>query len=481
MFSRVYYIYALLLISALVVVYPVSCADDEFIIAAGACWFGNLGIGPCGTTEYALESAAYPTIVPGFIPSEIKQLSAGSSITGVIFKNGSYGGMGQNNYGGIGIGSTEQRVNYFTSPKVSGTALEGRTVDELFVGGAFMLARTDNGSLVGWGVNHNGVLANGEFYENVNTEARFSTTGQYFMPMNISCGSQNCFGVANKKLIAAWGDGDYCSLGINPPCNPNIVLLPVANPVTPWGEITEVDIVKVSSSSFFSVALDTDGIVWTVGLSIHIGRQTNSTIWLPINSTLIGDPDENANNKIIDIQAGGYHTLLLTADRRIFGFGYTGNGELGTSIYNDTNYQYAAVPADMDPFGDSLVEQIYVISAGSYARTNDGKVFAFGHDGKTAWGNIPTLNTNLTQYIIHHFYHTSGSPTHIFMIATHNPSPFSPTSDDHPSILTPIFGTGPLAPSSPSTPTGDASSKNQTYPLFTFLLGLVCLLAVYYY
>jgi hypothetical protein len=443
-----------------------TSATGQVIVGMGFCYYGQLGIGPCGEVQ---GDSSYPVVVDGLNPDDIKSLQAGSWITGIQFNNNSLAGMGDNESGAIGTNTTDEKIYSPTPVLVTGTPLEGRVVTNLYVGGIVQFASLDDGSLVAWGSNFYGLLANGEIYQRRVPIPIVATNAEDLLPFDyIRCGPHNCFGVKNQRLVGAWGMGDQCSLGVYG-CKEGFVFPYVTDPTAPFGDIEDVDIDQVSVGAFYTLVLDKTGQAWSVGASQHIGRLGNVTYFQPVNQSLIGAG--SSDTTVTDIQAGSSHALMLTSGGRIFGFGHGYYGQLGNPVYNESSYWLFAIPTDMTPFGNSVVDQVYALPSLSLAKTTDGEVFAWGWDGKHDWGMLPTIHTNLTGWIAHAFYPTAGSPTAVFIRASVNPNPPSPSNALSPSV--PMFGGGPptlSVPTNPNAPIGDSSII--TVPVATMFVAL---------
>lgn len=81
-----------------------------------------------------------------------------------------------------------------------------------------------------------------------------------------------------------------------------------------------------------------------------------------------------SNNEVIDICAGGMHTVCLTKDGKIFTFGCNDEGALGRKTDDEENSEYVPGPVE-------LPEKVIQISAGdshTVALLEDGRVFAWG-------------------------------------------------------------------------------------------------------
>ena len=154
---------------------------------------------------------------------------------------------------------------------------------------------------------------------------------------------------------------------------PNTVLIEVE--VLKKDDIT---IPKTVSGKDFTVALKSDGTVWTWGYNgygqLGVGDKTNRYKPTKINI-------EN----VVDISAGYNHTLLVTKDGKIYSFGSNSYGQLGRS-------ENTLLPKEIPN-----LENIEKVSAGAYhsmAIGKDGSVYTWGYNGNGQLGNGTTTSNS---------------------------------------------------------------------------------------
>lgn len=133
-----------------------------------------------------------------------------------------------------------------------------------------------------------------------------------------------------------------------------------------------------------SLLLADDGRVFSCGVNTNgrtgLGTATGTTeVATPILATLLGDAG------VVQVAAGGVHSLLLTDDGRVFAFGSGSSGQTGFGGTDGT-----AAPAQIAPggLGELTVEQISAGAQFSLVLAEDGRAFSFGGnaDGQTGLG-----------------------------------------------------------------------------------------------
>ena len=121
---------------------------------------------------------------------------------------------------------------------------------------------------------------------------------------------------------------------------------------------------KVENGNRFSVALKSNGTVWTWG--------NNPNGQLGIGTTIsYNEPVQvETQEEIIDISVGENHTLILGKSGKVYSFGYNSQGQLGTG--NSTTYK---APVEIDL---TNIAKVVAVGNTSYAIDKEGKVYAWG-------------------------------------------------------------------------------------------------------
>ena len=136
----------------------------------------------------------------------------------------------------------------------------------------------------------------------------------------------------------------------------------------------------VTAGNYYTVALKDDGTVWAWGFNGH-GQLGDGTTTLRLNPVQVP-----GLSGVTAITAAGYgHTLALKDDSTVWAWGDNGLGQLGDGTTSDR----------LTPVQVSGLSGVTAITAGlghSVALRNDGTVWAWGHNGYGELGDGTTTN-----------------------------------------------------------------------------------------
>ncbi len=191
----------------------------------------------------------------------------------------------------------------------------------------------------------------------------------------------------------SWGNNTYGSLG-----NGNTVGSSVPTTVVTTGALAGKTVIAVSTGNYHSIALASDGTVYTWGDNskgqLGNGASTSFTSAVPVAVDMTG---VLAGKTVTQIAAGDFFNIVLTADGKLFSWGYNGLGDLGN---NSGYYAVSLVPVAVDMTGVLAGKTVTKIAAGGVAGsgfalavTSDGKVFGWGSDGNGELGNGGSVTT----------------------------------------------------------------------------------------
>ena len=142
-------------------------------------------------------------------------------------------------------------------------------------------------------------------------------------------------------------------------------------------------LVAIAARGAHTVAVTNDGYLvgWGQGGSGQLGNGASNDSTVPVAVDQSGVLD--IGKTVIAVAAGTFHSLALTAAGQIFAWGDNGAGQLG-----DNSTIGSSVPVAVDQSGVLAGKTIVRIAAGnycSYAITSDGQVFAWGYNAN---GNL---------------------------------------------------------------------------------------------
>uniref|UniRef100_A0A6B2L9K2 RCC1-like domain-containing protein n=1 Tax=Arcella intermedia TaxID=1963864 RepID=A0A6B2L9K2_9EUKA len=171
--------------------------------------------------------------------------------------------------------------------------------------------------------------------------------------------------ITSKHQIYIWGYNDYGQLGR--PINGETNWIPTQ--ITSF--LGKNRIIDIGCGNYFSMALTNDGLLYSWGINgngeLGIGY-TGST-------TQLGPQRIVGMSKVRKFCCGGYHSLALTEEGELYGWGYNVYGQLGIERQN-------AIPRPTKinhPF-PSKIEQISCGCFHSMVLLSDGSLYTWGQN-----------------------------------------------------------------------------------------------------
>ena len=313
-----------------------------------------------GTRTFSVKA---PLISSGF--SHTLYLGAGASTVTA---------WGMNTDGRLGVGDMNSPVNW--AKAVDGD-FSVATVTGLAAGGTHSLILA-NGKVYAAGSDRFGQLGQGG-----TNRVNRSSFIQVFAPTSpvvaVSAGGNHSLALTEFGDVYACGDNTYGQLG-------NSELVSSAN----WIKVSiqypstglSPKIVSVVAGADHNLAVDEDGGVWVWGRNNYgqLGKGTRTKAEgtpSELNLGKINDSDEDVVAE--SVAAGFSHSLILTTDGKVFGFGRNNSGQTGQSATSSM----VLVPTLI-----SGLNEIRLISAGtdsSFAIDGAGQLRSWGYN---AYGEL---------------------------------------------------------------------------------------------
>jgi len=243
---------------------------------------------------------------------------------------------------------------------------------EISAGQNFSLAIKSDGTLWGWGQNSN-QLGLG-FTGNQSAPIQIGTANNW---LTVSAGANHSLAVKMNGTLWSWGNGQFGHLG-------NGLFNSATWNVTQVG--TATDWSSVSAGTVFSLALKTNGTLWSWGRNDTGQLGNNTTVDLNI-PTQVG----TATDWML-IDAGEQHSLAIKTNNSMWAWGANGFGQLGNG--NNTT--------SLVPIQVTAALTWIAISAGgghSMAINNLNSLWTWGKNLNGQLGDGTILDSNLPLYI----------------------------------------------------------------------------------
>ncbi|WP_448059535.1 RCC1 domain-containing protein [Cellulomonas hominis] len=250
------------------------------------------------------------------------------------------------------------------------------TFRQVAAGSGHALAVGADGRVYAWGGGTLGQLGDG-------TTADRPVPRPVPMPPGVTAFTQVAAGAGHSLALTAdgrvyaWGDNWAGQLGDGTTAT-RTEPVPVALPVGA-GPVTQV-----VAGYYYSLALTADGRVYAWGFNLlgQLGDGTTASSSSPVPVTM--PPGVAA---FTAVAAGGSHSLALTADGLAYGWGLNGSGELGDGT--TTNH---ATPEPVSMPGGVQLSAVVAGDVHSLALTSDGAVYAWGANSSGEVGDGTTTD-----------------------------------------------------------------------------------------
>jgi uncharacterized repeat protein (TIGR02543 family) len=245
------------------------------------------------------------------------------------------------------------------------------------------------GPAVAWGLGTSGQLGNGAL-TNSTVPVAIITSGVLAGKTitAVAGGVDHSYALTSDGLVYAWGDDSLGQLGDNGTGHSDVPVMVYTNGVLSGKRITAI----VSGQSH-ALALSADGklFAWGWNMSLQLGNGTSvASTNVPVAVDMSG---VLAGKTVVALGAGNMHNLVATSDGSLFAWGYGENGQLGNGAMTNSG-----TPVAVNMSGALSGKSVIAASGGwehSVALTADGLVYAWGYGDLGQFGNGAFTNSSL--------------------------------------------------------------------------------------
>jgi hypothetical protein len=196
--------------------------------------------------------------------------------------------------------------------------------------------------------------------------------------VHVAAGASDGFAVTSSGQLYSFGANTFGELGnaknlltFTPNPEPGLVTLP--------GEIGPA--IQVASGLDHTLVLTASGQLYSFGENVagQLGYEQNSGTEEP---NQVPEPVSlpGASGPVVQIAAGGLHSLALTASGQLYSFGYNRYGQLGRPANSGTSEPTPLPGLVALPGATGRVVQIAAGENSSLALTASGQLFSFGEN-----------------------------------------------------------------------------------------------------
>ena len=328
-----------------------------------------------GAIYYFLNSNQANALV-----TKVIYISAGSYHSIAVNSNGDLYSWGWNGQGQLGNG-TNTDSNVPLPVRAAGTPMAGKKIVHVSTGGNFYkgssLALSSEGKVYSWGANDQGQLGNGTA-TNSNLPVEVKTEGTPMAGKKIiqtAIGVTHSMALDSEGKVYSWGENVNGLLGTGD-------AIPTLSPVLVRTGGTPMEgkkIVQISAGGAHSMALDSEGNIyaWGWGGEGQLGNGENNNSNVPI---LVKKEGTGLEGKTIKkVMAGGMFSMVFTSDGSLYSWGKNNYGQIGDGTTN--NYNLAvAVKTEGTPMAGKTVVDFSISNEHTVALTSDGQIYAWGRN-----------------------------------------------------------------------------------------------------
>ena len=361
--------------------YPDLPEDFTYVQVSGG-WFHSLALGSDGYAyawgrndhgqlgnNTTSDSDANPVPVrvrdPASPTDASKGLKAAQVSTGywhslAVGSDGYAYAWGYNTLGQLGNNNTSNlsfpvRVRDPASPTDASKGLKAAQVSG---GGLHSVAVGSDGYAYAWGRNTFGQLGNdtsaisSTYPVHVRDPTSPTDASKGLQVAQVSAGTDYSLAVGNDGYAYAWGYNYYGQLGNNTTSSKfdgNHIPVHVCDPSNPTAKGKGLKALQVSAGDYHSVAVGSDGYVYTWGANDYGQLGNDSTAKKKLVPARVRDPsnptDTSQGLQAVQVSGGLYHSLAIGTDGVTKAWGYNSCGQLGDDTKNDKS---APVPVSFN-------------------------------------------------------------------------------------------------------------------------------------
>ncbi len=345
--------------------------------------FGQLGFG-----DNLNSSVAVSVNTSGVLSGKIiKRVATGRFHSIALASDGTVYTWGRNYYGQLGNGNNTDS-NLPVAVNTSGV-LNGKIIIQVAAGFHHSLALASDGIVYVWGHGLYGQLGNGNNTDS-NVPVAIDTSGVLSGKIisQIALGSYHSIALSSDGKVYTWGSGNFGQLGNQTFTDTSV---PVA--VDTNGVLSGKTIIQVAAGYNHSIALASDGTIYTWGDN-SIGQLGNGTFTGTNVPIAVNTSGVLSGKTIIQVTAGSYHSIALASDGTVYTWGDNAYGQLGTG----SNIAFSNVPVAVNTSGVLNGKIIIQVASGSHhsiALASDGTLYTWGHNAYGQLGNATFTDSNL--------------------------------------------------------------------------------------
>ena len=274
--------------------------------------------------------------------------------------------------------------------------MKGKKIISISAGGGHTVALDEEGKVYTWGFNYYGQLGDGTTNRSevpicipiCISDKENELKGKKII--SISAGGYHTVALDEEGKVYTWGDNYYGQLGDEMTYRSKVPIC-ISNKEN---ELKGKKIISISAGGYHTVAIDEEGKVYTWGNN-EVGQLGDGTTTNSVLPICISDKEnELKGKKIISISAGGGHTVAIDEEGKVYTWGFNYYGQLGDGTTTNSVLPICISNKENELKGKKIIS----ISAGgghTVAIDEEGKVYTWGFNYYGQLGDGTTTNSVL--------------------------------------------------------------------------------------
>lgn len=315
----------------------------------------------------------------------VNQVSVGGSHIATLDEEGNVWTWGNNFYGQLGDGTKEYTSKPVAVSKETGLG----KVTQIVAGYSHTIALDEEGNVWTWGSNSNGQLGDrtSGIAESKSKPVSVSKETGLGKVIKIAASGDYTIAIDEERNVWAWGNNYYGYLGDGASGEGSQRNEPV--PVSKETGLEKA--IDIATGFGHTVAIDEAGDVWTWG-SNFAGQLGDGTIGaVERKNKPVPVSKDTGLEKVTQVAAGFAHTVALDEEGNVWTWGSNDYGELGDGNFGDDADR--SKPVNISE--RTGLEKIIQIEAGLYhtvALDEEGNVWTWGNNASSQLGDGTNVN-----------------------------------------------------------------------------------------
>lgn len=325
----------------------------------------------------------------GFL-EPIKSITSGQRHALVLTEDNILYSFGVNAEGQLGIGTTDNSdIPVKVADSADGTFINDGRVKKVTAFGTHTLILTTDGVVYSFGDNDYGQLGIGTsgtgLFESKPVKLGNSADGTFINDgrvKDITTGNAHSLILTTDGVVYSFGWNRNGQLGIGSSSTSTSKNLPVKiNNSADSTFINDGRVKEIEAGQFHSGIVTNDGVAYTFGYNYYgqLGNgSTASTENTPVKMVSSEDGTFVNDGRVKELSFGRLQTVILTTSGSLFTVGYNAQGQLGDGTFQNKNKPVKVV--DNGDFTNSNIASVSTEDYHVLVLKNDGIVYAFGYN-----------------------------------------------------------------------------------------------------